>query len=520
MIKKLKELPEWLLLTGAIIYYFLLSLYKFLQAPLWGDEMTEYYTSFFQNAPIPGVTEASSMYERLITMQQQPPLYSYVMGVWRLIRDTEFWLRFSSVVFCLGSVVAIYFIMRKLANRWIAFVAAIVFSSMYQVQYYVKETAEYALLLPLLFWTIYCFILVLEKTTLKRIIAFTLMCVISVYTQYGAVFIVVPTALQVLYRCLKTGEKKLFKLTLGLYAASVALAGLPLFIFYLIPQSVNPVGTLVLEKTVEFNKNFLYDFFLGFTSLFDWLMLDYDRDGARMMGFMWLLAFIFILVGILLVIRKKDTVFNNLLFTCLLTYILYYICNKTKFYAYGWFGTRYCLFFLPLLFIASAYMLSLVLRELSERAGNTPNRIIQSLVFLAAVLYCCYGVYRVHNHWWKSDERAVVAYWYDNDLVREITFVDYLQRLSYIYYLDHDERYDESYWDSHYVNTSLESTKYSTEEWINYLQTTIWPEGLPERFYVVTGYHNTLIQTLESMGYHAEPIIDNTSDLFYMTKVR
>ncbi|MBQ9990245.1 MAG: glycosyltransferase family 39 protein [Lachnospiraceae bacterium] len=518
MIKKLKELPEWLLLAIAIIYYFLLSLYKFLQAPLWGDEMTEYYTSFFSNAPIPNVTEAASMHERMITMQQQPPLYSCLIGIWRLIRDTEFWLRFSSVVFCLGSVVAIYFIMRKLANRWFAFTSAIVFSSMYQVQYYVKEAAEYALLLPLLFWVIYCFILVLEKATLKRIIAFTLVCVAAVYTQYGAVFIVVPTALQVLYRCLKLGEKKLFKATLGLYTGAVVLAGIPLVVFFLIPQSINPISTLVLEKTVEFKKNFIYDFFLGFTTLFDWLMLDYDRDGARMMIFMWILAFAMIIISIFLAVRKKNTILNYLLLTTIFTYILYYICNKTKFYAYGWFGTRYCLFFLPLLFIVSAYLLSLVLQELSTLLPRMPYQAAKSLIFIAAVLYCCYGVYRVHNHWWKADERAVVAYWYEHELVNELTFVDYLQRLSYIYYLDHNENYDESYLDSHYINTSLASTHFTEDEWIDYLQTTIWPEGMPERFYLVTGYYNTLVQTLEKMGYHAEPIIDYTSDLFLMTK--
>lgn len=516
--KKLNRIPEWLVVACAGMYYLLLSLYKLLEAALWGDEVVEYYCALFTTGAIPGITEAATMYARNLEMQQQPPLYSLALGLWVLISNSEFWIRFSSVAFCFGAVAALYLIMRKLTNRWFAALSVILFSSMYQVQYYVKEAAEYALLLPLIFWTIYCFICILEKITAKRILAFTLLCVASIYTQYGAAFIIVPMALQVLYHCFRSKEKKLVGTALGSYLGAAVVGGIPLIILFLIPQSANPVSTFREETVLEFEKNIVYDFFLGFTRLLDWQLLNYDRDGARMMPLMWLLAAAFILSGIWLVIKKVDRVLSNLLFTCLLTYILYYICVKLKIYSYGWFGLRYCLFFLPLILTVMLYMLWIILRELSGRMGKKAFAVLKEAVLLIVLAYCCYGVYRVHNHWWKSDERAVVSYWYDHNCKEELTFVDYKQRITFTYYLEQNKEFDSSYWDNLYVNMNMESTQYTVEEWEEYLVNEVWGEGMPDRLYISTGYYNNLIIAMESLGYQAETALSTTTDFYYLTR--
>ncbi len=521
MLRKIKDIPEWLIGVAILIYYFVLSLYKFMQTPLWGDEIAEYYCSVPWKGAIHGITEWTTMYERMANIQQQPPLYNWVMCIWVSISNGEFWIRFSSVAFCIGTVVGLYFVMRKLSNRWMAAVSTVVFISMYQFQYYVKEAAEYALLLPLLFWTIYTFICILEKITWKRIVIFTVLCVAGVYTQYGAAFMIVPMALQVLYRCIRSQEWKMAKVAIGSYMIAVLGAGIPLIILFLIPQSTNPVSTLVLENTVEFEKNAIYDFFFGFVRLLDWQMFDYDRDGARMMPIVWVMAIGFILTGIVVVIKKNNRVLSYLLCSCLGTYILYYVCLKIKLYSYGWFGTRYCLFFMPLIFVTIMYMLWIILQSVKElpwTCSNKMQNLARVMLVMVAVLYCCYGIYRVHNHWWKSDERAVVAYWYENDCKDELTFVDYKQRLTFVYYFELNEAFDISDWDSIYVNMNRDSVDYTVNEWEEYLRNEVWAEGMPDSLYVSTGYYTPLIQALENMGYTAETVIDYTSDLFYLTK--
>ena len=142
---------------------------------------------------------------------------------------------------------------------------------------------------------------------------------------------------------------------------------------------------------------------------------------------------------------------------------------------------------------------------------------IASIIF-CLVGYCCYGIYRVHNHWWKSDERGVVQYWYDKECSNELTLVDFKQRLTFLYYLQENDAYDSEYLDSVYFNLLEESVEYSIEEWIAYIDESMGIENLPKKFYLSTGYYNNLVQALEQLGYHAEDLIDTTTEFYLLSK--
>lgn len=509
---------EWLVLGGVSIYYFILSLYKFLQAPIWGDELVEYYTAIFTRGPIHGITNAPTMYERILTMQQQPPLYSWILGLWVLISNGEFWLRFSSVVFCFGSVIGIYFIIKKIADYRIAGISVIVFSSMYQIQYYVKEAAEYALLMPILFGVIYWFLCGMEERCWKNILIFTLFSVAAVSTQYGAIFMVVPMALMLLVKCIKEKNWEVCKKTVIAYGISALGVGVPLLIFYIIPQAANPVSTLGVEHTVEFEKNIFYDFLLGIVSTFDWQYLDFDRDGARMLPVVWVFTIIFIIVSVYLFIKKKSKFLNYLLTALVFTYVFYYILLKVKIYGYGWFGLRYSICLLPIFYICINVVIITLFKEVASLCNKKLYKGLIILFIFCLVGYCCYGIYRVHNHWWKSDERGVVQYWYDKECSNELTLVDFKQRLTFLYYLQENDAYDSEYLDSVYFNLLEESVEYSIEEWIAYIDESMGIENLPKKFYLSTGYYNNLVQALEQLGYHAEDLIDTTTEFYLLSK--
>ena len=94
-----KWLPEWFTAGAAFVYYWIMALYKLTQTPIWQDEAMEFYCSLPVRGPIEGVTKLASMYERMAYIQQQPPLYNWIMCLWLQVSEGEWWYRFSSVVF-------------------------------------------------------------------------------------------------------------------------------------------------------------------------------------------------------------------------------------------------------------------------------------------------------------------------------------------------------------------------------------------------------------------------------------
>ena len=139
--KKLR-LPEWLTAGVAFIYYCMMALYKLTQTPIWQDEAMEFYCSIPVRGAIRGVTEYPTMYERMAYIQQQPPLYNWVMCLWLQISEGEWWYRFSSVVFGFFAAAGLYAVIKKLCSSLTAAVSVIVFSSVYILMYYIKEESN------------------------------------------------------------------------------------------------------------------------------------------------------------------------------------------------------------------------------------------------------------------------------------------------------------------------------------------------------------------------------------------
>ena len=205
-----ERLPEWLTAGAALVYYWIMALYKLTQAPIWQDEAMEFYCSLPIQGPIRGVTTYATMYERMVRIQQQPPLYNWLMCLWLQAGEGEWWFRFSSVVFGFLAAVGLYFVIRKLCDRWMAAFCVVIYSSIYILMYYIKEASEYALLVMLLFWLLYVWILLCERRTATRVVLFTVLCTLSVFTHYGAVFVVVPFGVSVLVSTLAAKERQSF----------------------------------------------------------------------------------------------------------------------------------------------------------------------------------------------------------------------------------------------------------------------------------------------------------------------
>lgn len=52
---------------------------------------------------------------------------------------------------------------------------------------------------------------------------------------------------------------------------------------------------------------------------------------------------------------------------------------------------------------------------------------------------------------------------------------------------------------------------------MDYLENEAYPEGIPEKFYLVAGDYNDEVVALQNIGYEMEPIYDGTAKLFLAT---
>jgi hypothetical protein len=507
---------EVLTAGAAFIYYWIISLYKLTQAPIWQDEAMEFYCSIPVKGEIKGVTEYATMYERMAYIQQQPPLYNWVMSVWLRVNEGEWWYRFSSVVFGFVAVIGLYLVIRKLCGKYAASLSVVIFSSIYIMQYYLKEAAEYSMLIMILMWLIYDFILIIEESSVKRIIAFVVLCILAVFTQYGAVFVVVPFAIYVFVQMCRRHEKKNAVICGVLYGLSAILGGIPLLVFFIIPQSTNQVSTLFSESEIIIERGSIFgDFLNSIMCVFRFFAIDFDRDWEKIYALVVAAMIVIAIIIVLVLVKTQKNILRSFFICNVFSYILYYGITKLNIYAYGWYGNRYNLFLLPFWYVmifSALYESWNIIKEYKV------SYVYKVALVIMALLYCVYGDYRVSNHWDKMDLRTIVATWYDNEGYEIPTLLDFHQRYGFVYYFTHNNQYDETKWDNIVYNDEVETySANDTQTWEDYLYS-VYPDGIPAEIYVVTGQWNTLVDTFVELGYNVEPVVDTTAELYLMTK--
>ncbi len=517
-----KRLPEWFTAGAAFVYYWIMALYKLTQTPIWQDEAMEFYCSLPVRGPIEGVTKLASMYERMAYIQQQPPLYNWIMCLWLQVSEGEWWYRFSSVVFGFGAAIGLYCVIKRLCDRYMAAFCVVISSSIYIWMYYIKEVSEYAMLVMVLLWLVYVLVLICEELSVKRIIIFTLLCVVAVYTHYGAVFAVVPLAVGVLVITWMRKDFKCFRVGLGAFAAAGVAGGVPLIWFFMLPQSTNQVSTLFSEREIIIeNGNLFGDFCFSLASVFKWCLIDIDRDTQRL-GLLLNILLIVLIVTLVYTAVKADSFFIKTFFWCnVAVFMLYYVVTKLNLYAYGWYGNRYNMFIFPLWLVwilVSLYEFVRLLRKSRKKTVSRLSGFMGVCLVMGGLLYCLYGDYRISNHWWKMDLRTVVQEWYDLEGYDTPTILDFHQRYAFVYYFTHDARYDDTQWENIHYNDEVETySNNRSEPFREYIQK-IYDNQLPDEVYLVTGQWNAFCKAFEHLGYTVEPVVDTTAKLYRAVK--
>lgn len=516
------RVPELFTAGASFAYYFIMALYRLTYTPIWQDEAMEFYCSIPVKGEIAGVTKLASMYERMAYIQQQPPLYNWLMCLWLMVDEGEWWYRFSSVIFGFIAAVGIYFIIRKMCDRYMAAFCVIIYSSIYVVMYYVKEASEYIMLVMLLIWLIYAFMLICERIGKRRLAIFTLLSVAAMYTHYSAAFVIIPMAACVLVIAFMRKDYAALKFGALSFSISGVLGGFPLIYFFLMPQMSKNSSALFSKSDIIIERgNIFGDFCFSITSVFKWCLIDIDRDTEKI-GNLLNLLFIVLIAILIYVALKTEIFFIKAFLACnIAIFMIYYVVTKFNLYAYGWYGNRYNMFIFPLWFIliaVSAYEFARILSNSGNDIASYLSRFLRVCLVAGGILYCIYGDYRVSNHWWKMDLRTVVREWYERDGYNTPTILDFHQRYPFTYYFTHDKRYDESQWENIAYNDVLETHLYDDSETFQEYISKVYGGRLPDEVYLVTGQWNAFSRAFEDLGYTVDPIVDTNAKLYFFSK--
>lgn len=488
---------------------------------LWYDEAIEYYYSRVASGPVPGGSPTLNMYER-ITETYQPPLYNWLMHLWLLAFDSEFGFRLGGILATILGGAGMFLALKKVTSPCWAATGAAAYLLTGHILIYALECGEYNLMLCFLCWTLFFFLDALLEEKRKPLGGFFICACLSVYSQYGAAFLILPLYLALLLHFLK--QKKLLREFL-LFSFLTLLAAIPLVSLFLIPQLGNQ-GTTEISHFPVFRKgslavDFVYEIYLFLKT----------ASGGRTAGLLIALLFGCAAAAVFPSPEEKSrSVLRCLLGVAAVTWIVFYAAVACSFYGYnawdGPLGTynlngRYVLFYLPLLILFTFCGLFRMLRLVREKWNGTVCSVCLALILIALVIYSASGIGLMRREGLKDDVREVEIIWIASDAPAETTLVHSRSDAMFQFYLTHDPRYQEEMQD-HLITSGRWMVYTDAEEIIEKLS----PTGVFEAdpcYLIATnsdfmGSYHEYLAAFERMGYSAEPIYEGVSSLLRFSK--
>lgn len=453
---------KWFFLGIILVAGFLTYILSLTSSGLWYDEAIEYYFSKFVSGKVPGGFGKTSMYERILSTYQ-PPLYNWLMHIWLMFFDSEAGFRMAGVLTTLLGAIGIFCGIDKIINyKWASFGTCLyVFST--AVARYGIECAEYNLMLCCVSWTIYFYIMCLKEQKIKNYIGFFLFACLSVYSQYGAAFLVIVLYISLVIKCVKEKDLAMLK-KIGIISVIIAIvAAFPLIWFFMLPQ-MNKQGSASVSHIPYFrNSNIIADFIISIVVQVAWNFHPSGLYNSVMYYIQPALAGAAGLVTMAVLPRKNKTL-KHLAVLCICSFIIFYIAVACSFYAYnGWMPTRgtenmgksYGMFFIPLWTVTLCYGIYIFSEWLKEKVNAN---IFRGYTILLAAAMCIYIAVEVKVSYsrvlFKEDIREISSVWYENKAYEKKTLVHEFSDAVFQFYLTHNDAYQEEYQDN-IINTEM-----------------------------------------------------------------
>ncbi len=520
---------KWIFLVGILLAAFLTYILSLTSHGLWYDEAIEYYFSKVISGKVPGGFGKSTMYERILSTYQ-PPLYNWLMHIWLIFFDSETGFRMAGVLTTLLGAIGIFCGIDKLINyKWASFGTCFYLFST-AVAHYGTECAEYNLVLCCLSWTIYFYIMCIKEEKTKNYIGFFLFACLSVYSQYGAAFLVIVLYFSLVIRNIKNKNFKILKQIIIISVIIAVVAAFPLIWFFMLPQ-MNNQGSASVSHLPHFrNANIIVDFIVSIILQVAWNFHPAGMYGNIMYYIqpaLVVLASIFTLAALL----RKNKTLKGLAGLCICSWIIFYIAVACSFYGYNsWIqsygtenmGERYGLFFVPLWIVTLCYGIYVFSGWLKTKLGTN---IFKGYMVLLTISMCIYIGIEVKvsysGGYFKEDIREISSVWYENKLYEKKTLVHEWSDAVFQFYLTHNDSYQEEY-KNNIINTEMwirsagyDGMKAKFEE--------MGILGLEEFYYIspVQEWEENVSvfeQLMRDNGYEIKALWKGKSELLYLKK--
>ena len=164
-------------------------------------------------------TLASSFHVTL-NYEEHPPLYNIFLHFWRAVGESVFILRFSSVLFGIGSVLFLFLIGKKIFNEKVGLVAALIFTLNPLHINYSQNVEPYSFTIFFTFLSVYFLIRALGSNRFSHWALFVVAIVIAGYSDHFILFLLIAITLAIVIS-FKAYKKKLKSLLLSGVAISI-----------------------------------------------------------------------------------------------------------------------------------------------------------------------------------------------------------------------------------------------------------------------------------------------------------
>ena len=232
-----------LIIMAGLVFYLLNAT----KSGLWYDEAIEFYYSKYMTGTVPGGCGTVNMLERCLRTFQ-PPLYNILMFFWLKIFDSEFTFRLAGILTTMFGAVGIFLAVDEINPRGIwSNLGALFYLFTPGVVFYGLECGEYNLMLCMIAWTVYFHNRIFKRNDLKSILGFIIFSCLSVYSQYGAAFIILGMYITAAVFIIRAKKRKTLKQFAILSVAAFFMAAAPLITIYLLPQ-MNKQGSLSVSS--------------------------------------------------------------------------------------------------------------------------------------------------------------------------------------------------------------------------------------------------------------------------------
>lgn len=500
-----------ILLIGLVFY--VLNATK---SGLWYDEAIEYFYSKFASGSVPGGFGKTNMYDRILTTYQ-PPLYNVLMFFWLSAFDSELAFRLAGILVTLVGAIGCFLAIEEYLHDSIwSYIGTTFYLFSSGVVYYALECAEYNLMLCFVAWTVYFFLRVINRSDWKSLVGFFVFACLSVYSQYGAAFIVVGMYASIFLFFLF--EKKFSGLKKMLLASIITciVAVVPLVVFFVYPQMIGQ-GSVAVSHQPYFQHNPVVAFIFGGRRT---LITLFGEKTVYIVFILFLFSFFAVFV------KTKVMIFPVI--SLAIAWTLYFVAVCCSFYGYNsWFpeyigymnlGGRYSLFFIPGIVVTLTLGMGIIAQWIKEKNTKGYNLLVICVV-LGFVAFSITEIYRTSiKGMIKDDVREVASTWYELEGYKTKTLLHQWDDALFNFYLIHNDRYNKTYSDSIEAADIWIRTAEYDEMRDNLL--TMGYLSIDDYYYITpnSGSCQDFISVVKDAGYSVEKVYDGYSLLLHLTK--